>query len=241
MEKVLLVVGASSDMGIATIERVVNNYSKVICHYNHINDGLEKLKVAYESKIVLVKADLSNASELENMIDEINQMELTPNHIIHFPAPLCQNKHYHKIKWDIFEKEINISLKSIVRISQEYLPKMAKADGGKLILMLSYVINNLPPKHCANYVVVKYALLGLMKSLSVEYADKGITVNGVSPAWVMTKYISNQPDFLIEQNAELSPIGRILTVNDIVPSIEYLLSDGANCVNGQNIVVSCGR
>ena len=90
-------------------------------------------------------------------------------------------------------------------------------------------------------VITKYAMLGAVKALAAEYAEKGITVNGVSPAWVETKYLRNQPDFLIEQNAANSPLGRNLTVDDVIPAIEYLLSDGAACVNGQNLTVSFGR
>ena len=138
-------------------------------------------------------------------------------------------------------EKMDISFKSLILILQSFMPKMAKLKYGKVVLLLSFVIDGMPPKYCSNYVMTKYALLGLMKSLAVEYADKGITVNGISPAWVMTKYIDNQPDFLVEQNAQLSPIGRNLLVSDIVPSINWLLSDGADCVNGQNISITCGR
>ena len=75
-------------------------------------------------------------------------------------------------------------------------------------------------------------MLGLVKALATEYAPKGITVNGISPAWVNTKYIDNQPDILKEQAAMNSPMGRNLEVAEIIPTIEYLLSEGASCING---------
>lgn len=58
---------------------------------------------------------------------------------------------------------------------------------------------------------------------------------------VETKYIANQPDILREKHAANSPMGRNLLVGEIIPSIKYLLSEGASCVNGQNIIISCGR
>ena len=107
--------------------------------------------------------------------------------------------------------------------------------------MLSYVVSHIAPAYCSNYVVTKYAMLGLMRALATEYASKGITVNGISPAWVNTKYIANQPDILIRQNEAASPTGQLLEVTDIVLSIRFLLSDGADCITGQNLTISCGR
>jgi len=241
MEKVLLVIGASSDMGEALIESTYENYSVILAHYRTMNEGLQVLKERLGEKLVLLQADLSHEEQVQGLIHEISEMKLIPSHIVHFPAPICNNQKFHKIKWNVFQEEMDISLKSLILILQSFMPKMAKLKYGKVVLLLSFVIDGMPPKYCSNYVMTKYALLGLMKSLAVEYADKGITVNGVSPAWVMTKYIDNQPDFLVEQNAQLSPIGRNLLVSDIVPSINWLLSDGADCVNGQNISITCGR
>ena len=79
-----------------------------------------------------------------------------------------------------------------------------------------------------------------MKSLATEYAAKGITVNGVSPAWVQTKYILNQPDFIVEKNAAENPTGKNPTVEDVVPTIAYLLSAAANGINGQNLSITNG-
>lgn len=241
MDKVLLILGASSDMGCALMERVAEGYDFIIGHYNHMNDKLQNCQRALGEKLILIKANLGGAEQVQHFIEEVRQKNILPTHIIHFAAPQCENKQFHKIEWDVFQRELDVSLKSVILVLQAFLPHMARLRRGRVILMLSFVVNNAPPKYCANYVVAKYALLGLVKALASEYAEKHITVNGVSPAWVHTKYIDNQPDLLIEKNAAESPLGRILDVSEVLPTIEYLLSDGAECVSGQNIVISCGR
>lgn len=239
---VLLVIGASSDMGMALIRRVHENYDRIIAHYNHMSDGLKALSDDLGAdKLALLKADLSKEEEVVGLIENVREICDTPSHIIHFPAPICNNSKFHKIKWEVFQNEYEISLKSAVLILQAFLPSMAKSRYGRVVIMLSYVVNNTAPAYCCNYVVTKYAMLGLVKSLASEYASKGITVNGVSPAWVNTKYINNQPEMLKEQYAMNSPIGRNLEVEEIIPTIQYLLSEGAACVNGENITISCGR
>jgi 3-oxoacyl-[acyl-carrier protein] reductase len=118
---------------------------------------------------------------------------------------------------------------------------MAKARDGKVLVMLSYVVDGMPPKYSVDYVMTKYTLLGLVKSLAVEYADKGITVNGISPAFTETRFVDGMLDYFKEENKKSSPIGRNLKVEDVIPTIEYMLSSGADCINGQNILITCGR
>lgn len=107
--------------------------------------------------------------------------------------------------------------------------------------MLTSCTENVPPKYLSPYVTVKYALLGLMKSLAAEYAEKGITVNGVSPDMMETRFLSEVSDIIVEKSAMTSPLGRNLTVQDAVPAFEYLLSDAAAAMTGQNLVISGGR
>lgn len=239
---VLLVVGASSDMGMALIRSVHGKYDRIIAHYNHMNDNLKLLcDEIGEDRISLVQADLSKEDEILFLINRVKEICDSPSHIVHFPAPICKNSKFHKIKWEVFQKELDISLKSAILILQAFLPKMAQKHYGRVLIMLSYVVNNVAPAFCCNYVVTKYGMLGLVKSIASEYASRGITINGVSPAWVNTKYIDNQPDILKEQNAANSPLGRNLNVDEVIPTMEYLLSDGAACINGENITISCGR
>jgi 3-oxoacyl-[acyl-carrier protein] reductase len=89
-------------------------------------------------------------------------------------------------------------------------------------------------------VTVKYALLGLMKSLAVEYADKGITVNGVSPDMMETKFLSDIPEMIVEQNRENSPLGRNILVEEVTPLMKHMLSDAGASMTGQNIGITGG-
>lgn len=241
MGRTLLVIGGSSDIGMETIRQMHMDYDKVIVHYNHMNANLETLESELGERMVCMQADLSDEQQTRDLVENIKGMDVVPSHILHLPAPWCYNQKFHKIEWGVFQNEMDISLRSLVYVSQTFLPIMSRRKYGRLVVMLSFVVNGMPPGYCTNYVVTKYALLGLVKSLATEYADKGITVNGISPSWVMTKYISNQPEILIEQNAQRSPLGRNLEVDDIVPTIKYLFSDGAACVNGENISITCGR
>lgn len=236
----LLVIGASSDMGIALIDHIAERYDKIIAHYYHMNDSLKQIKDTYGDKIVLVHADLSSDEDLNRMIEMITKIEPAPCHVVHFPAQQIKLQKFIKTDWDYMERGFDISIKSVVQILQAILPKMIKKRYGRIVIMLSDAVVEVPPKYSADYVIAKYALLGLIKALSVEYADKGITVNGISPSFVDTKFVSGLADIIKEEHKNSSPTGRNLAPEDIVPSISFLLSEGALGINGQNISINWG-
>ncbi|WP_026491170.1 SDR family NAD(P)-dependent oxidoreductase [Butyrivibrio sp. XPD2002] len=239
--KTVLVIGASSDIGVATIDSISDSYDYIIAHYFHMNDKLQELKNKLSDRMIMLQADLSIEQETKNLTDKLKELDMVPDHIIHFPAQQIQINRYIKMDWPVFQRGLDISLKSFVLITQALLPKMTKRKSGKIIVMLSYVVDGMPPKYSADYVTIKYALLGLVKALALEYAEKGITVNGISPGFTETKFVGGLLDYYREENANLSPIGRNLVVSDIIPTIKFLLSDGSNAINGQNISVTFGR
>lgn len=65
-----------------------------------------------------------------------------------------------------------------------------------------------------------------------------ITVNGVSPDMMETRFLSEIQELIIKKNAEQNPLGRNMTVKDVIPAIDYLLSDKAEAVTGQNIGIT---
>ena len=107
-------------------------------------------------------------------------------------------------------------------------------------MLTSYTLGGVPPRFQSPYITVKYALYGLMRTLASEYASKGITVNGVSPDMMETRFLSEIPRLVIEKHAADSPLGRNITVQDVAPAIAYLLSDQAQAVTGQNLGITGG-
>lgn len=240
--KVLLVTGASSDVGIKLIKKIYKEYATIYLHYGHMNDKLEKTieMLSCEVDVKPIQADFSNLDDVKSMIADIESYGKYPNSIVHIAAPRIYNKQFHKDEWENYNKGWEISVRSIVLILNSFIKKMSKMNYGRIVFMLTSNTLEKPAKYQASYVTYKYALLGLMKSLSVEYIEKGITVNGVSPNMMETKFLENVPDLIIEQNATSSPIGRNILVDEVIPVIEYMLSDMGESMTGQNIGITGG-
>ena len=89
--------------------------------------------------------------------------------------------------------------------------------------------------------MLKYSLLGLMKSLAVEYDGKKISINALSPSMMETKFLSDIDERIVQINAKNSRFGKNASVKDIVPALEFLLSDASNYMNGANLNLSNGE
>ena len=97
-----------------------------------------------------------------------------------------------------------------------------------------------PPKNVSAYVVAKSALGGLAKSLAVEYAASGITVNMVAPCMMETRFLADTPDLIVQAAAASNPMGRNARVEDVVPAMEFLLSEEAGFITGVSLPITGG-
>lgn len=243
MSKVLLITGASSEVGMQLVRAVYGEYERIYLQYRTLNDDLKCIieDLSEKTDIVPIQTDLSDTDSVCAMINQIKETGILPNNIVHLAAPKAGNKQFHKENWDKFETGWEVCVHSIITILQAFLPSMSKQKYGRIVFMLTSYTHNNPPKFQSGYVTIKYALLGLMKSLSVDYIDKGITVNGVSPGMMETKFLSELPELIIEQNRINSPLGRNIDVKEVIPVMEYMLSDLGASMTGQNICVSGGQ
>ena len=242
-DRVLLITGASSDVGAALIKRVAHNYSKIVCHYHNSIMVIDELIEQFGDKIVPITADFTDEPSTKAFIQEVEERKLTPTHMVLLSSSSSSsiNVKFAKTDWRQFETEIGITFRSAVMCCQAFVPIMAKARCGKVVIMLSSQMIWEPAKpYSTAYTCVKHALFGLIKSLSAEYIGKGITFNGVSPSMIDTKFLLF-PDIVKEANIAASPIKRLLTVDDVVPTFEFLLSCGADTITGQNIAITAGN
>ena len=237
-KKTLFVTGASSELGCALIENVAANYDLIVAHYRSSVDRLLPLEEKLKEKLMLVQADFSDAVSVRKMLEFLNERGVKPDHIVHMAALPMENKHFKKQDWCNFAANIETDLRPIVEILEEFMPAMSKQKYGKIVFMLTSCTVGMPPKYTTVYTTAKYALLGLMKSLAAEYAEKGITVNGVSPEMIDTRFLKDLPDLIKEMNAQNMPQKQNLKVEQVVPTLAFLLSDGADMISGQNIAIT---
>lgn len=240
MSNTYLIIGASSDLALEFI-KTINDDSLIIAHYNSSDENIIAIQKDISSKIVTVKANLLNEDDVDNLIKIIEDDYDTPNKIINFAASKFKNIRFKDLNWSDFQIDIEISLKSYFKILNTFLPKLVKEKKeGNVVTILSSVTQNVPPKNLVHYTTIKYALLGLTKSLASEYADKNININAISPSMIETKFLSELNEKYIELAAYNHPKKRNAKVSDVIPTIKFLLSQESNYITGNNIAITGG-
>lgn len=234
---VLMVTGASSDVGIELINKISENYSLIIGLYSHMNDKLLKLSSDLGDKMLLLQADFLDESSINSVIDELKERNITVSHFVHLASDKVRALPFRKCSWDEVQRGIDISLKSVYLILQNVLHGMVKAKSGKVIFMLTSNVLDMPARNQTAYVISKYSLLGLFKSLDAEYRERGIVFSAVSPDMIDTRFLSELPELVVEQSRKASKGGRNLQVSDIVPVFEMILSQEDDKFAGENIPV----
>ena len=243
MTDVVLVTGASSELGCTLLSKLAATDSVI---YAHHASGGEALKTHLASlsgpaAIIPVQADFRSASDVQSMIDTIRCQHARPNKIVHLSALPLTLQRFAKVDWNDVDTDWQVSVRSISQILGSFMPELAKAGkGGRVVFALSSVTLGLPPKGMTAYTTVKYALLGLMRALATEFAESGIRVNAVSPYTMETAFLAKVPHKYAEVSASQNPARRNATPNDVVPAIEFLLSPGSDFITGTNVPVTAG-
>lgn len=244
MNRVYLITGASSEVGMAYIKKLDETTPEkvtVIAHYANNKAGLEQLqKELLNVTLNMVQVDLSIAEGAAAICNYIKENGLEVTHVLHLAAAPFN---YTKIKkWDDekVKSEMQIQFFSFASIMKEILPKMTKTGFGRVVVMLSAAILGAPPKYLSDYVAVKSALWGYTKSIAIECGEKGVCINGISPNMMETKFLQNINERFVQMTAENSTLKRNINVEETVSGIAYLLSDEASYVNGTNLNLSGG-
>lgn len=141
--------------------------------------------------------------------------------------------------WDLV---IAVNLTAPWTLSVAALAPMRAARGGSIINIASIGGLGAFPNFCA-YVTSKAGLIGLTRSMALDYGHEGIRVNAIAPGAIDTPQVADEPNrpSYLRQIGDMTALGRIGTSSEISTTAVYLASGDASYVTGQVIVVDGGR
>jgi 3-oxoacyl-[acyl-carrier protein] reductase len=240
MSDLLLVTGASSDIGMTLVrEWLAGNGGSVLAHANRGVARLETLAAEFPGRVTPLVADLSDEVGTLALADAVLEQGV-PTSVVHLPAPRLQYERFTKIKRVSFDADMAVQVHAAVALLGKLLPNMSKLPRARVVFLLSSVVHGVPPKYMAQYTVVKYAQLGLMRALAAEYAATPVRINAVSPSMVETQFLSDISELAIQGAAEANPLGRNAKPVDITGAIRFLLSPEADYISGVALPVTGG-
>lgn len=233
--KTVIVTGASAGIGRATAIKFATEGANVV-----IVDINEELLLSVKAEIEALGGrampyigDVSDEARVHE-ITELTVKEFGGVDILINNAGIWRNSEYFvNTTSDEWKRYININILGLMYFTQAALPSMLERGYGRIINIAS-VAGVYGNAKMAHYSMTKGAVISFTKALAKEVADKGITVNAVSPGSVNS---SSDPDYTATSESQLSFMGRTGSHMENAELICFIASDAAAYISGQNIQI----
>ena len=237
--KVAFVTGAAGGIGAATARRFAREGAVVA-----VNDakpgGLDAVAADIEAagaRALVMTGDVVKRADCERMVHDVTaafgRLDILINN-----AGINRDAMAHKMSEEQWDAVLDVNLKGTFLCAQAALPGMRERGWGRVINTSS--IGSLGNVGQANYAASKAGVIGLTKTLALEYAKYGVTVNAIAPGPVMTAMLAGVPDAIKEKIIAQVPVGRIAAPEEIAAVHVFLASDEAAFITGQVLFVDGG-
>ncbi len=235
----VLVTGGSRGIGAAiSLELGLAGYF-VIVNYNHsISEAENIVKQIIDNggQAVALQANISKADETERLFNEINASIGTVDVLIN-NAGITRDKSFKKMNLEEWEAVIDTNLSSVFNTTKLALPAMLDQKYGRII-NISSVIGQSGGFGQTNYAAAKAGLIGFSKSLALETAKSGITVNTICPGFIGTDMVNAMPEEVLNSIISKIPVNRLGLPSDIAKGVKFLIE--SSYMTGQSLNINGG-
>ena len=246
MNKLVLVSGAGRGLGASIAKSFVNSGYKVAINYFNSAKEAEDLSRRLGDSAQAFKADIRDENEILNMYKEIN------SHFSSYPDILVNNamanyvfngdlrKKAEDISWKEIQDHLDVTIKGSLNLIQALTPNMKDKKFGRIINIGTNLVQNpVVPYH--DYTIAKGRLLALTRTFAKDLGQFGITVNMVSGGLLkVTDASAATPDEVFEAIAQMTPLQKVTTVQDLADAVVFFASDASRAITGQNLTVDGG-
>ncbi len=253
-KKVALVTGSTSGIGLGIAETLASNGMNLVLNGFGQPDLIDKLtqNIAknYGVKVMFHKADLTKPDEISDMIKttikELGSLDILVNNAgVQHVAPIDE---FPDEKW---EQIIRLDLIASFYTIKHSLPSMKKRGFGRIINIASAHGLVASPFKSA-YVAAKHGIVGLTKTVALEVAKQGVTVNAICPGYVKTPLVLNQisdtaktrgiTEEEVINNVMLGPQAtkKFVEIKEVAELVLYLTSENASSITGSSLSIDGG-
>ena len=233
----IILTGATGVLGGSILAKLNQANANIIATGTN-QTKLDILKNKFEN-IKIKKFDISNHSSIEEFIDECNIIFDNKINILINNAGITLDNLTIRMKDEEWNKVINLNLTSSFFLSKYTIKKMLKNKDGKIINITS-IVGHTGNIGQANYAASKAGLIGMSKSLALEYGKKNIKINCVSPGFIkseMTEKISDNFKKILQDKISLERFG---LPEDVANAVLFLSSNLSDYITGETIHVNGG-
>jgi len=241
-DRVALVTGAVGGIGQAISRYLAEEGAVVGLNYlvepDEVAESFLKdfIKQGYSGK--LYKADVSKFENTTQLVEKVSK-DFGRIDILVNNAGITIDRTLKNMTPDQWEKVLAVDLSSVFHCSKAVIGQMLERGSGRIISITS-VVGQKGNFGQTNYAAAKAAIIGFTKSLALETAKKGITVNAVAPGFVKTAMTGQMPKEVLDKIVESIPVGRMAEPLEIARAVLFLADEKSSYITGQVFSVNGG-
>jgi NAD(P)-dependent dehydrogenase (short-subunit alcohol dehydrogenase family) len=244
-DKVVIVTGGGSGIGRATAFAFATEGAKVVVADVSVEGGEDTLRLIKEAggDALFVKCDVSKSTEVDAMVRRTIEVYEGLDYAFNNagiqvpPMPVFE---YSEETWD---RVIGIDLKGVWLCMKYEIPEMLARGGGAIVNTASVAGLIGTPGICA-YTAAKHGVVGLTKTVALEYAKAGIRVNAICPGLIKTPLVEDIWDEIPQEMRDClinaHPIGRVGEVHEVSRAVLWLCSNSASFITGTAVAIDGG-
>lgn len=239
-DKVAVITGASRGIGRVIALSMAAQGAKVVLSARN-SEALEQVAAEIKAsggEALVVAGDVARGEDATALINAAvsayDKVDILVNN-----AGITRDALVVRMKDEDWDAVMEINLKGAFLCSREAAKVMTKKRYGRII-NISSVVGEMGNAGQSNYCASKAGMLGLTKSMARELARRNVTVNAITPGFIVTDMTGDLPEKVRDELAAQIPQGRFGESEDIANAVVFLASDQASYITGQTLGVNGG-
>jgi acetoacetyl-CoA reductase len=240
-KRVVLVTGATGGLGTAMCKKLHDDGYHVVANYRNAgkaNAWMESLaKDNY--RIDMYEGDVADYDSVGKMIEKIEK-DIGPLDTLVNNAGITRDGAFRKMSYENWKEVLSTNLDSVFNCTRHVINGMIERGFGRVI-NISSVNGQRGQFGQANYSAAKAGMHGFTKTLAMEVASKGVTVNTISPGYIGTDMVMAVKEEIRNQIIAQIPLGRLGGTEEVAHLVSFLASENASFITGANISINGGQ
>ncbi|MCB2211926.1 SDR family oxidoreductase [bacterium] len=238
--KVAIISGGTRGLGAAFAQALLEQGWRVCVFGRRDSEFVQQARAKgdWSDRFIARTVDVRDSAATQKLVRELNstwgRIDLLVNNAgVSVPSLIALASD------EYLDKHLDTNLGAAMRLTRQVVQVMLPQRSGKIINITS-VVGLQGYTGMAAYSAAKAGLDAMTRCLAKELGPAGITVNAIAPGYIPTEMTEKMPEAVVKWNLDNTPLGRLATIEEYVPPFLFLVSDGANFINGHTLVVDGG-